>query len=166
MNRLLITLLLAGGALLQTVLQPLHTFGGLELPVLTGLVICISLRAEYAQTLYAAVLAGLLHDAFSPAPLGLSIPFFAAAAQAICWIRDEVFGDLPATYIVLGAVAAVCETLYYAVVFSLSGLRPVYAGLLGLRLAGSLLSGAVIVPLIWLSVFRIRYFSRSRRRYI
>lgn len=166
MNRFLITLLLTAGALFQTVLQPLDKFGGLEMPILTGLLICISLRADHAQTLYAAVLTGFLHDAFCPAPLGLSIPFFVVAAQAIYWIRDEVFGDLPATYIILGAVITVGETLYYAAVFSLSGLRPVFSGLLGLRLAGGLLAGAVVVPLIWLTVFQIGHFNRTRRRYI
>ena len=51
-----------------------------------------------------------------------------------------MFGDLPATYAVLGAVAAVFETAYYALIFSLSGLRPVPGGLIVLRLAGGLMA--------------------------
>ncbi|MFA7257385.1 MAG: hypothetical protein WC047_07430 [Kiritimatiellales bacterium] len=165
MSRRFITLLLAGGAMLQTVLKPWGAFGGLEMPFLTGLVICIALHADYKRVLYAAVLAGLLHDAFCPAPLGLSIPFFIALATVINWIRDEIFGDLPATYIVLGAVAGIFETFYYAVVFSLCGLRPVPPGLLALRLVGGIIAGAVVVPLIALTVLHLRHLTlRSRRR--
>jgi hypothetical protein len=167
MNRLFITLLLAAGALLQTMLPVWNAFGALELPLLTGLIICIALHTDRARMFYAAVLAGLLHDAFCPAPLGLSIPFFIALAMGVNWIRDEVFGDLPATYAVLGAVAVVSETFYYALVFKLSGLRPVSGGLLALRLAGGLMAGAVVVPLVSLTVLQLRYLTgRNRRRFI
>ncbi|MFA6174438.1 MAG: hypothetical protein WC701_12250, partial [Kiritimatiellales bacterium] len=140
MSWLFITLTLTAGALLQTVIPAWTAFGSLELPLLTGLVICIALHTDHARMIYAAVLADLLHDALCPAPLGLSIPFFTALAVGVNWIRDEVFGDLPATYAVLGAAAAIFETLYYALVFSLTGLRPLSGGLLALRLAGGLMA--------------------------
>jgi rod shape-determining protein MreD len=164
MSRLFITLLLAAGALIQTLLPPWGVFGVLELPVLTGLVICIALNARRASSMYAAVLAGLLHDAFCPAPLGLSIPFFIGLSAGVNWIREEVFGDHPATYAILGSTAAILETLYYALVFSLSGLRPVSGGLLALRLAGGLISGAVAVPLVALTVLHLRAVTMGNRR--
>ena len=167
MNRLFITLSLAAGALLQTLLPPWGAFGALEMPILTGLILCIALHTDRARMLYAAVLAGLLRDAFCPAPLGLSIPFFVVLAMAVNWIRDEVFGDMPATYAVLGAVAAVFEVVYYAVIFSLSGLRPVPPGLLALRLAGGLMAGIIVVPLVSLTVLhRRRSTVHNRRRVI
>jgi rod shape-determining protein MreD len=164
MSRGLITLLLIAGALLQTLLKPLGIFGAMEFPVLTGLVICIALNTGRPKMVCAAVLAGLLHDAFCPAPLGLSIPFFILLAIGVNWIREEVFGDLPATYMLLGAAASVFETLYYALVFSVSGLRPVSPGLLGIRLIGGLLTAAVVVPLISLPVLRLRSLVLSNRR--
>ena len=167
MNRLLITVLLTIGVLLQTVLKPLGVFGALEFPILTGLIICIALHTDRSQMLYAAVLAGLLHDAFCPAPLGLSIPFFITLSMAVNRIRDEVFADLPTTYVLLGAAAAVFETVYYAVIFSLSGLRPVSPGLLAMRLIGGLLAGAVIVPLVALTALKLSHVHlRNRRRFI
>ncbi|NOU36022.1 MAG: hypothetical protein HOO88_04570 [Kiritimatiellaceae bacterium] len=167
MSRRFITLVLAIGALIQTVLPQWGAFGSLELPVLTGMMICIALHADRAQMLYAAVVAGLLHDSFCPAPLGLSIPYFIGLAAGINWIRDEIFGDEPATYAILGAIAAIFETVYYALVFSLSGLRPVSGGWLALRLAGGLITGIVVVPLIALSVVQMRSLtSRNRRRFI
>jgi rod shape-determining protein MreD len=167
MSRRLITLLLALGTLIQTVLPPWGAFGSLELPILTGLIICIALHTDRSQVLYAAVLAGVLHDSFCPAPLGLSIPYFVGLAAGINWIRDEIFGDHPAAYAVLGAAAAIFETVYYALVFLLSGLRPVSVGWLALRLAGGLITGIVVVPIIALSVVQMRSLtSRNRRRYI
>jgi rod shape-determining protein MreD len=167
MNRRLITLLLVIGTLIQTILSPWGAFGSLELPILTGLIICIALHADRAQMLYAAVLAGFLHDSFCPAPLGLSIPYFIGLAAGINWLRDEIFGDQPATYAVLGAAAAIFETVYYALVFSLSGLRPVSIGWLALRLAGGLITGIVVVPIIALSVVQMRSLtSRNRRRFV
>ena len=164
MNRRFITLWLAVGALLQTLLPPWGAFGALEIPILTGLIICIALHTDRARMLYAAVLAGLLHDAFCPAPLGLSIPFFLVLAMSVHWIRDEVFGDMPATYAVLGVVAAVFETVYYAVIFSLSELRPVPLGLLALRLAGGLMAGAVVVPLVSMMILHRRHSTVHNRR--
>ena len=167
MSRRLITLLLVIGTLLQTALPAWNAFGVLELPLLNGLVICIALHTDHARMLYAAVLAGLLHDAFCPAPIGLSIPFFIGLGAGINWIRDEVFGDQPATYAVLGAVAAVFEAVYYALIFWLTGLRPLSGGLLALRLAGGLLAGAVVVPLVSLIVMQLRQVTtRNRRRYV
>ncbi|MCC7299957.1 MAG: hypothetical protein IT583_02630 [Verrucomicrobia bacterium] len=164
MSRRFITLLLIVGTLIQTVLPTWGTFGSLEMPVLTGLLICIALRTDRAEMFYAAVLTGLLHDSFCPAPLGLSIPFFTVVAMSVHWIRDEVFGDLPSTYVVMGAVAAVFETLYYGLSFSLSGLRPVSMGLLALRLVGGLLAGTVVVPLIAMIVLKIHQSNRSSRK--
>jgi len=167
MSRRFITLILIIGTLLQTALPAWNAFGVLELPLLTGLIICIALHTDRTKMLYAAVLAGLLHDAFCPAPLGLSIPFFIGLGAGINWIRDEVFGDQPATYAVLGAVAVVLEVFYYALVFKLSGLRPVHGGLLALRLAGGLMAGALVVPLVSLMALQLRHLpSRNRRRFI
>lgn len=147
MNRLLITLLLLTGSLIQTMLPPWNAFGGIELPVLTGILICIALHAECASVLYAAVLTGLLHDALSPAPLGLSIPFFILLSAAIHRIRHEVFNDLAVTYAICGAGAALLNAVYYTLVFLLSGLRPMSFSLVVVRLAGGLIAGVVIVPL-------------------
>jgi rod shape-determining protein MreD len=166
MSRLFITLLLVCGALLQTLLPVWSRFGALEWPVLSGLVICIALNTGRRQMIFAAVLAGLLHDAFCPAPPGLSILFFIVLAAAVSRIRGEVFGDLPVTYVVIGASAAVFETLYYTLVFALSGLRPVLSAQPFLRLIGGMLAGATAVPLVALGalyLYRVSGLNRRRR---
>jgi rod shape-determining protein MreD len=165
MSRRLITLLLVSGTLLQTMLPMWGIFDSLELPVITGLLIFIALHTDRSEVVYAAVLAGLLRDAFSPAPLGLSIPFFVLLSFGINWIRDEVFGDQLTTYAVLGTAAAIAETLYYALVFKLSGLRPVFIGSLAMRLVGGLLAGATIVPLTALAALQFRRITARGRRH-
>jgi hypothetical protein len=163
MSRLFITLLLLAGSLVQTMISPWNAFGALELPVLTGILIYIILHAERTAAFYAAVLTALLHDAFSPAPLGLSIPFFVLLAAAIHRTRHEVFSDLPVTYAIFGAGAAVLNALYYVPVFSLSGLRPLSFRLVILRLAGGLIAGVVVVPLTALVISKLTC-GKSRKR--
>jgi len=165
MSRLFITLLLLCGALLQTLLPVWSRFGALEWPILSGLVVCIALNTGRRQMIYAAVLAGLLHDAFCPAPPGLSIPFFAALAAAMNRIRGEVFGDLPVTYVVIGASAAVFETLYYTLIFAVSGLRPVFSAQPALRLIGGVLAGATVVPLVALGALYLHRITGRNRRW-
>lgn len=162
MSTRLITLLLLMGALIQTLLPVWNVSGSLEISVLTGLVIYTALHADQPRILYAAILAGLLHDALCPAPIGLSIPFFILITSGIRVIRKKVFGDQLVTYAVLGVLAAVFQTLYFALIFLLSGLRPVPAEFFALRLAGGLLTGLCTAPLVFLTVSRFR---KPNRRY-
>lgn len=163
MSRRWITVWLMLGTILQMVLKPWGMFSGLELPILTGLVVFIALHTDLKRMLYAAILAGLLHDCFCPAPLGLSIPFFVMLAVGVNWIRHDVFGDSTVTYLLLGLVATMLETVYYAGVFSLSGLRPVWMGPLGLRLLGGLLASAVVFPMI--AVVLLHWRSKTQTRW-
>ncbi len=150
MSSLRITLLLLIGTSLQTLLPGPVALGSNNWPILLGLVLCISLKSDRARVLYAGLLAGLLHDAFSPAPLGVSIPFFLLISLGVHAIREEVFGDQIITYAVLGLLGALCKTLYFTLVFAATGLRPVGAGSFAISLLGSLLLGAITTSLLFL----------------
>ena len=150
MSSFRITLLLLIGTSLQTLLPGLVVLGSDRWPILLGLVLCISLKSDRARVLYAGLLAGLLHDAFSPAPLGVSIPFFLLISFGVIAVREEVFGDQIITYAVLGLLGALCKTLYFTLVFAATGLRPVGAGSFVLSLLGSLLLGAITTSLLFL----------------
>ncbi len=164
MSFLRITLLLLIGTSLQTLLPDPVVFGASDWPILLSLVLCISLKSDRARVLYAGLLAGLLHDAFSPAPLGVSLPFFLLVALGVTAIREEVFGDQIITYAVLGLLGALCKTLYFTLVFSATGLRPVGAGSFAASLLGSLLLGAITTSLLFLilSILPSRKTRRSR----
>ena len=164
MSLLFITLLLLVGASLQTLLPGFAALGSIGWPVLPGIVFCIALKCPRAKVLYAGLLAAVLNDAFCPAPLGLSIPFFLLISLGIYAVREEVFGDQVITYAVLGLVAGLLQTIYYSTVFSAAGLRPFGGGLLVSRLFGGLLLGAVTTPLVFmfLSIFRFKRIRTAR----
>ena len=164
MSSLLIILLLLAGTSLQTLL-PVPTFmGPSEWPILLGLIFCIALRVERPRALTAGLLAGLLHDAFCPAPLGISIPFFLLIALGTHALREEIFGDQLITYAVLGLLGACSKTLYFALVFLVVGLRPFGAGSLAVRLLGSGLLGLVATSLLFLLLSRLPHGRILRQR--
>ena len=150
MNRLLITLLLLAGTSLQTLLPGPAWLGSHEWPILLALTLCVALRADRARAVYTGVLAGLLHDAFCPAPLGYSLPFFLLIALGVYAIREEVFGDNILTYTVIGPLAGLLQTVYFSILFAAAGMRPLGAGSLTIRLLGSFLLGALTAPLVYM----------------
>jgi len=164
MSSIRITLLLLIGTSLQTLLPGPVALGSDRWPILLGLVLCISLKSDRARVLYAGLLAGLLHDAFSPAPLGVSLPFFLLIALGITTLREEIFGDQIITYAVLGFLGGFCKTVYFTLVFAAAGLRPFGAGSFTIRLLGSLLLGTITTSLLFflLSVFPSRKNRTSR----
>jgi rod shape-determining protein MreD len=157
MNRLLITLLLLFGAAVQTLLPPWAFLGSLEWPVLTGVLITISLHTDRSRLIYASLLTGLLYDVFSPAPLGTAMPFFLLLGAGLFALRDEVFSDQIVSYIVLGLLALLLKTIYFTLILSISGLRPFTPKLLPVRLGGSILLGALTVPLVYLTAVAFRH---------
>ena len=166
MSIFVITLLLLIGAAFQTLLPAWAFIGSLEWPVLTGLLITISLRTNRARLIYASLLAGLIYDAFSPAPLGTSMPFFILLGAGLYALREEVFEDQLVTYSVLGLLAVTLKTLYFAIVLSFSGLRQLQPGLLMVQLAGGFILGALTAPLVYLAISTVRHAFPKPRRHV
>ncbi len=165
MTKRFITLLLLFGTSLQTLLPGPAFLGSTEWPILLGLILCIALRTDRPGALYAGGLAGLLHDAFSPAPLGVSIPFFILIALGVHAVREEVFSDQIITYFVLGLLGGLSKALYFIFIFSVFGLRPVGAGVIAVHLWGSALLGVLTAPLLFLLLSaRLRRQARKRRQ--
>jgi len=155
MSSLLIILLLLIGTSLQTLLVTPVFLGSIEWPVLLGLTLCISLRVDRSRAVLFGLLAGVLHDAFCPAPLGVSIPFFLLIALGTHALREEVFGDQIITYAVLGLLGACSKTLYFTLVLSVADLRPFNMGAMAVHLLGSGLLGLVATPLLFLLISRL-----------
>jgi len=165
MTKRFITLLLLLGTSLQTLLPGPAFLGSTEWPVLLSLILCIALRTDRSNALYAGLMAGLLHDTFSPAPLGVSIPFFLLIAMGGSAIREEVFGDQIITYCVLGLLGGLSKALYFIFILSVFGLRPVGAGSLAVRLWGSALLGVLTTPFLFLLLSAaVRRRARKRRQ--
>lgn len=165
MNLLRITALLVVGAAMQALLPRWAFTGSLDWPILTALLMVIVLHADRGAVIFAGVLAGFLYDVFSPAPLGISIPFFLLVGVGLHMLKTELFSDQPITYCVLGVLAVSLKTLYFFIVLILVGQRPVLAGgLLAARLAGGFLLGALTAPAVYLAVSVLLHKRRRRRR--
>lgn len=164
MSILWISFLLLAGAAVQTLLPPWAFFGSIEWPVLTALLITLSLRVPRVHLLYASLLAGVLYDTFSPAPLGTAIPFFVLLGTGLYALRDEVFADQIVSYVVLGLLAVFLKTVYFTVVLAMSGLRPLQPGLLAARLGGGLIFGGLTAPLVYLVFTALRRAAPASRR--
>jgi cell shape-determining protein MreD len=149
MSLFLITFLLMIGGAVQTLFS-------IELPLLLCLMIAITLEADRPHALYAALLAGILHDSLSLAPLGISIPFFVLIAIGLCIIREEIFVDQLITYAILGGITSLLKTFYFAFVFSLGKIRPVRAADLLISLAVGLFAGALLAPGVFLIISPLR----------
>ena len=143
MSSLLITILLFVGASVQTLIPPWAFIGSLEWPVLTG----------------------LLYGVLSPAPLGVAMPFFLLLSIGLYALRDEIFSDQIVTYSVLGLLSVLFKTVYFTIVFSASGLRPLQPGAAVVRIAGGFILGSLTAPVIYLFVSALRHMlPKSRRR--
>jgi rod shape-determining protein MreD len=166
MSSLRITLFLLAGAAVQALLPAPAFTGSLEFPLLTGLLIYLALHSSHGRMIYASLLAGVVYDALSPAPLGSGLPFFLIIGAGAYALRDELFADQLITYAVLGLAAVALKVAYFSAVLSATGLRPLTAGLFLVRLSGGLLFGALIVPAVYLLLSAIQHaLPKSRRRY-
>jgi len=152
------------GAAVQTLLPSWTFLGALEWPVLTSLLIIIALRARRSQVIYASLLAGILYDSLSPAPLGLSLPFFLLLGGGLFALREELFADQVVTYSVLGMLSVLLKTIYFSVVLSACGLRPLHPGVAMVRIAGGFILGALTVPLVYLFLAAVRHARPKNRR--
>lgn len=159
MTLLKVVILLTVAAMLQMLLPA-------SVPFLLGTVTVLAFSAGRSMLITMALLAALLNDAFSLFPLGLSIPFYLLLVEGIRRVRSEVFVDQLITYLFLGALAALAQTIYFAVILSLGGLRSPSIGELFVRLVTSAVAGGLVAPLIYLSTTRLQKRLRHAWRYI
>ena len=151
-------------ALLQLLLPPFSALGGMKPPLLLALLLHYALNAPERQVRFAVLWAVLFQDMLScggPGPGLLSFPLLAWGAYRL---RFEIFADHPGTLALLGGCSAVLLTLAAALVYGLTGQRPVSFLLLAIRVPGSLLQGAVTLPLVSLLATRMEEFIARRWR--
>ena len=79
-------------------------------PFLLSIVLYYALNRETGTMLATAFLAGLLHDALSPVPLGYSTALFCAAGWLASRFRRLVITESPITPVFFGSVAGSTTT--------------------------------------------------------
>ena len=133
MKILLMLLALVAAAILQAVFPTWRWTGQATAPILLGVVMYYALSHSRATMLQAAILAGLLQDALGMIPLGYSSFCFCMVGLGVSKFKDMVFVHELVTHMIFGGLASGLVTL-----------RPAWAFL---KITGSLLLGALIVPL-------------------
>lgn len=150
-------------AMVQSNLPRWALLGSLDWPILTMVLMMLIVHIGLGWVIYASVWAGVLYDVFSPAPLGISLPYFLALGMGLYALKSKLFSEHLLAYSVLGLAAVSLKTVWFFMVFSLTGLRPLDWGLFAMRLLGGLLLGLLsALPVYWLSALA-RRVSMSRR---
>jgi len=147
MKILLMLLALVAAAILQAVFPTWRWTGQATAPILLGVVMYYALSHSRATMLQAAILAGLLQDALGMIPLGYSSFCFCMVGLGVSKFKDMVFVHELVTHMIFGGLASGLVTLGLYMLLSkddLVTLRPAWAFL---KITGSLLLGALIVPL-------------------
>jgi rod shape-determining protein MreD len=160
---LLATILL--GALLQQLLPAWPLFGGIKPPVLGALALHYALRKGRSDMWLAVFAAAILHDGLELGSFGpalLSFPVFGLLANKV---RNEVFADGLVTQFFFGGMMAVFITFVTMLVYAVTGQRPLPAGMVLLRLLGSLCLGVMTLPLVSLAINRLEAMIPKPRGY-
>ena len=140
--------LLVCGSVLQAVIPTGPAMGQVRLPVLLGLVIYYSLLKSRRTALSAALLAGVLQDALSMIPLGFSSFCFILTAWVINNWREEVFTRHWLTHMLMGLAVVPANLLVLSLLLTQSRLLILPGAGLVLKLWGSVVTGAIFVPLV------------------
>jgi rod shape-determining protein MreD len=135
------------GAVLQAVFPTWGWLGHANAPILLGVVLYYALAHSMGMTLTAAILGGLLQDALGMIPLGYSSFCFCLAGVLAGKFKDIVFVHELVTHVLFGALAAGGVTLMLYILLGKDGLVALQGGWAALKTAGSILLGAVLVPL-------------------
>jgi len=147
MTSLLMLFVLVCGSVLQAILPKWHVLGQAGAPILLGIVLYYAFAHTRGTALWAAILAGLFQDALGMIPLGYSSFCFCIVVLVVEQFRDLVFVHEVLTHMLFGALAAGFVTLILYILLMQGGLITLRAGWGALKIFGSMLLGAVVVPL-------------------
>ena len=149
MNSVVMAALLFCGALLQVLVPPARMLGDSAFPVLLALAVYFGLARRLGEALRGAFLAGILQDSLSHIPLGFSSLCFCTVVWTVHRFRNEVFIRDWITHLLFGASANFGVVLAQGIILWWMDLVRVSGMFFAWKLAGSLVLGAVTVPVIY-----------------
>ena len=149
MTLLMLLFWLIAGGTLQAAVPAWRHMGQPAFPVLLGVVLYAALNKKTRYFVIAALLAGLVEDSLSLAPLGYSACAFLAAGGFALLLRGDFFADKAHTVSWFGALCAAVSTGTMALLLRTKGLVGLTGGEILWRMAGSAVLAAVLVPLLF-----------------
>ena len=106
---IVITILIS---VVQAIMPVVNILGHAKPPLLLAVVIYYALRTERSWVIAAAISSGLLHDALSPIPFGVSALAFTAIGLSIHSQQENLFTQQWITSALLGAVSGFVLTVF------------------------------------------------------
>lgn len=149
MTLLMLLFWLIVGGTLQVLVPAWRHMGQPAFPFLLGVVLYAALNKKPPYFVLTALLAGVLEDALSLAPLGYSACAFLAAGGLAVLLRKDFFADKARTVMGFGALCAATSTGTMALLLRTNGLAMLSGGDIFQRMAGSAILGAVLIPLLF-----------------
>lgn len=149
---LFVTLL---SAALQATIPTLVWTGHATMPFLLSVVIYYALTHRIGRVAPAAVMVGLLADSLGMLPLGFHAFCYAVAGLVIAQFRGSMAVRAWTTHAFLGASANLLVTLAAWVLLAVDGDLQWPLPWLLLRFAGSLLTGALVTPILFAAMSRL-----------
>ena len=149
MTWLVLLVLTVGAGFVQTLLPGLAWLGQVKCPLLLGLVIYYAMQRETEVMLVAAVLAGVMQDALSPVPLGLSALLFILVGASLARFRELVMSDAVVTQAFFGLVGAGVTALLQCLLLLATRTLVLSPGAVLLKVFGMALGGLVGTPVMF-----------------
>jgi rod shape-determining protein MreD len=152
---MMILAILAAG-ILQDLIPGLSWLGQMKLPLLLSVALYYAVYHPRGVMLAAALAAGIVQDSLSLMPIGYSALCFCALGLVVQRLRGVLFRHSAATALLVGGCGNALAT---ALLQWMLGLDAAYSAGPGwwfaLRLAGALLVGMLVTPLVWWSALRL-----------
>ena len=142
------------GAVLHAAL-PAAWLGGTPLNPMLGIVIYYALMHGRLAMLGAAIVAGLIEDGMGMMPLGYSSFAYCLVGWMVEEFREVVLVREVPTHVLFGSLGACCSSLAEWLLLVKDGLVQPEPLVLLIRLLGSALAAAIVVPLVFALMVRI-----------
>ena len=149
MTLLMLLFWLIVGGTLQVLIPAWRHMGQPAFPFLLGVVIYAAVNKKPRYFVLTALLAGVLEDSLSLAPLGYSACAFLVAGGLALLLRRDFFADKARIVMVFGALCAAAATGAMALLLRITGLVGLSGGDIGRRMGGSAILGAVLIPILF-----------------
>jgi rod shape-determining protein MreD len=140
--------LIAGGTL-QVLMPAWRHMGQPAFPFLLGVVLFAAIDKKPRTFVAMAVLAGIVEDSLSLAPLGFSTCAFLVAGGLAVLLRGDFFADKARTVSWFGALCAATSTGVMGLLLRAKGLVVLSGSEMAWRMAGAAVLGAVVIPVLF-----------------
>ena len=147
MKLLMLLFWLIAGGTLQVVVPAWRHMGQPAFPFLLGVVVYAAVNKRPRYFVLTALLAGVIEDSLSLAPLGYSACAFLAAGALALLLRKDFYADKVRSVLWFGALCTAVSTGVMAFLLRLDGLVALGGRAIAWRMAGSAVLGAALVPL-------------------